>query len=137
MFWDMKHAPTVFRFWRDLILSDPPDLSGWLGFHHVPPGPPFPEEHHMEKMCMVVWCYTGDLDKAEEVFRPIRAVAPAAIDFCGPIPLPALNAMFDPIYTPGLQWYWNVDFVTDLPDAAIDLHLQHSADRPTFPSTIS
>lgn len=45
MFWPMEHAPTVFRFWRDLILSDPQDLGGWLGFHHVPPGPPFPEEH--------------------------------------------------------------------------------------------
>jgi len=136
MFYEMEHAPTVFRWWRDLILSDPQDLGGWLGFHHVPPAAPFPEEHHMKQMCAIVWCYTGDMAKAEEVFRPIRAVAPAAIDFCGPIPLPALNSMFDPIYVPGLQWYWNADFVTDLPEAAIDLHLQYSAQRPTFHCTM-
>ncbi|MCW5880975.1 MAG: FAD-binding oxidoreductase [Anaerolineae bacterium] len=136
IFWELKHAPTVFRYWRDLILSDPEDLGGFFGFHIVPPGPPFPEEHHMKTMCVVDWCYTGDLAKAEAVFKPIRSVAPAAIDFCGPIPMPAMNSMFDALYPPGLQWYWNADFFTEVSDEAIEQHLQHGPQVPTVNSAM-
>ncbi len=31
----------------------------------------------------------------------------------------------------GLQWYWKGDFVTSLPDAAIDVHIAHAAELPT------
>ena len=124
IFWPMEHAGKVMRFWRDLILSGPEELNGWFGFHTVPPVDMFPQEHHLKKMAVITWCYTGDLEKAEQVFKPIREVAPAAMDFAGPIPLPALQSMFDGLYPPGLQWYWNADFVTDLTDEAIDLHIQ-------------
>jgi FAD/FMN-containing dehydrogenase len=136
MFWEMAHAAEVMRFWRDLILTGAEELNGWFGFHTVPPVEMFPQAHHLKKMAVVTWCYTGDPNKAEAVFRPIREVAPAAMDFAGPIPLPALQSMFDGLYPPGLQWYWNADFVTDLSDDAIDLHIKHSSQLPTVHSTM-
>jgi hypothetical protein len=96
----------------------------------------FPKEHHLQKMAVIVWCYTGDPQKAEQVFKPIREVAPAAIDFAGPIPFPTLQSMFDALYPPGLQWYWNADFVTDLSDKAIDHHIQYAKQLPTAHSTM-
>ncbi len=110
MMWPMEMAGDLLKFWQDLILNAPDDLNGWFGFVTVPPAPPFPEAHHMEKMAAVVWCYTGPHDKAEEVFRRIRQFGPPAIDFAGPIPYPALQSMFDALYPPGLQWYWRADF---------------------------
>jgi len=136
IFWPVEHADKVMRFWRDLILSNPKELNGWFGFHIVPPADMFPQEHHLKKMAVVVWCYTGDQKKAEQVFKPIREVAPAAMDFAGPIPLPALQSMFDGLYAPGLQWYWNADFVTDLSDEVIDLHIQYAKQLPTVHSTM-
>ncbi|RPI91005.1 MAG: FAD-binding oxidoreductase [Chloroflexi bacterium] len=136
IFWPVEHADKVMRFWRDLILSNPKELNGWFGFHIVPPADMFPQEHHLKKMAVVVWCYTGDQKKAEQVFKPIREVAPAAMDFAGPIPLPALQSMFDGLYAPGLQWYWNADFVNDLSDEAIDLHIQYAKQLPTVHSTM-
>lgn len=136
IFWPLEHAEKVMRFWRDLILSNPRDLNGWFGFHHVPPADMFPQEHHLQKMAVVVWCYTGDQQKAEQVFKPIREVAPAAIDFAGPIPFPTLQSMFDGLYPPGLQWYWNADFVTDLSDEAIDHHIQYANQLPSVHSTM-
>ena len=124
------------RFWRDLILTGPEELNGWFGFHTVPPVDMFPKEHHLKKMAVITWCYTGDLEKAEQVFKPIREIAPAAMDFAGPIPLPALQSMFDGLYPPGLQWYWNADFVTDLSDEAIDLHVQYANQLPSVHSTM-
>ncbi len=136
IFWPLEHAKEVMAFWRDLILHAPEDLNGWFGFHTVPPVDMFPAEHHLKKMAVVTWCYTGDLDGAARVFEPIRAVAPAAIDFAGPIPLPVLQSLFDGLYPPGLQWYWNADFVTDLSDEAIDIHLQYAGQLPTVHSTM-
>jgi len=136
IFWPLEHAEKVMRFWRDLILSNPKELNGWFGFHTVPPVDMFPQEHHLKKMAVVVWCYTGDLGKAEQVFKPIREVAPAAMDFAGPIPLPALQSMFDGLYPPGLQWYWNADFVTDLSDEMIDHHIRYAKQLPTVHSTM-
>ncbi len=134
IFWPLEYADKVMRMWKDIVLSDQQDLSGFFAFAVVPPGPPFPEEHHMKNMCAVVWCYTGDLAGAEQVFEPIRAVAPAAIDFCGPIPMPALNGMFDALYSPGLQWYWKADFFNDLNDEAIALNIQHGSQLPSVHS---
>jgi FAD/FMN-containing dehydrogenase len=136
IFWPLEQAKQVMRFWRDLILTGPEELNGWFGFHTVPPVDMFPAEHHLKKMAVITWCYTGDLNKAEDVFKPIRAVAPPAIDFADPIPLPALQGMFDGLYSPGLQWYWNADFFTELSDKVIDLHIQHASQLPTVHSTM-
>jgi FAD/FMN-containing dehydrogenase len=136
MIWPMDQAAELLKFWRDFILTAPEEINGWFGAITVPPGPPFPEQYHMQKMCAIVWCYTGDLDKADELFQPIRAQMPPAIDFAGPIPWPALQSMFDAIYPAGLQWYWKADFFTELSDKAIDLHVKYAEQLPTMHSTM-
>jgi FAD/FMN-containing dehydrogenase len=136
MFWPMEQAGDLLRFWRDFILSAPEDINGWFGFVTVPPAPSFPEQFQLQKMCAIVWCYTGPLAQAEERFMPIRAFGPPAIDFAGPIPWPALQSMFDALYPPGLQWYWKADFFRELNDQAIDLHVKYGAQLPTMHSTM-
>ncbi|PKO14565.1 MAG: oxidoreductase [Chloroflexi bacterium HGW-Chloroflexi-10] len=136
IFWPLEHASKVMRFWRDLILTGPEELNGWFGFHTVPPVDMFPQEHHLKKMAVITWCYTGDMDQAEQVFKQIREIAPAAMDFAGPIPLPTLQSMFDGLYPPGLQWYWNADYVTDLSDEVIDQHIRYANQLPSVHSTM-
>jgi len=46
------------------------------------------------------------------------------------------QSMFDGLYTPGLQWYWKADFVKELGDRAIDLHVKHGAQLPSLHSTM-
>jgi hypothetical protein len=87
-------------------------------------------------MCGIVWCYTGRQEQAEATFKPIRSFRPPALDLVGPLPHPALQSLFDPLYPPGLQWYWRADFVNELSDAAIALHVKHGSDIPTLHSTM-
>ena len=108
MLYELSEAAEVMKWYRGLIPAAPDDLNGFFAFLTVPPGPPFPEHLHMKKMCGVVWAYAGPR-KAEETFRPIRALKKAALDFVGPVPHPALQGMFDALYPPGLQWYWRAD----------------------------
>ena len=77
-------------------------------------------------MCGVVWCYTGPLKSGPKVFKPIRAVKTPALDMVGPIPHPVMQSMFDPLFPPGDQWYWKADFVHELSDEAIALHVEHA-----------
>ncbi|HEY3082771.1 MAG TPA: FAD-binding oxidoreductase [Chloroflexota bacterium] len=136
MLWPIEQAARVMRFWDDTIGAAPEELNGFFAFLKVPPAPPFPEHLHLQTVCGVVWCYTGPLDSAEEVFRPIRAVGPPIVDFVGPLPHPALQGMFDPLYQPGLQWYWRADFVNELSDEAIARHVEHGSQIPTMHSTM-
>jgi FAD/FMN-containing dehydrogenase len=133
--WYMEQAEEVLRWYRQFIPQAPEDLSGLFAFLVVPPGPPFPEHLHGKTMCGVVWCYAGPLEEAEEAFRPIRQFSPPALDLAGPMPLPTLNSLFDPLVPPGLQQYWTGDFFNELSDEAIALHVKYGEKTPTMLST--
>lgn len=136
MLWPMERAEELLHFWRDFILDAPEDINGWFAFLTVPPHAPFPEEFHLQKMCAIVWCYTGPLEQAEERFKAIRAFGPPTVDFAGPIAWPTLQGMFDGLYPAGLQWYWKADFFRELDDTAISLHAKYGAQLPTMHSTM-
>ncbi|HKK70182.1 MAG TPA: FAD-binding oxidoreductase [Candidatus Krumholzibacteria bacterium] len=135
--WPITEAREALRWYRDFIREAPRELYGWFGFHRVPTGSPFPEELHGHHGCVVTWCYTGPLERAEEVFRPIRERSEPVLDMIGPMPYPKLQSMFDEIYyPPGLQWYWKADFVGDIGEDALDVHERFGTDLPTERSTM-
>ena len=136
MLWELDEAKEVMKWYEEVIKKAPDELNGFFAFLSVPPAPPFPEHLHGRKMCGVVWCYSGDLDKAEQIFEPIRNFKKPALDFVGPMPVPALNSLFDALMPSGLNWYWKADFVNELSDDAIDIHLQHAVQMPTALSTM-
>jgi len=136
MLWALEDAAEMMKWYRAFIRKAPNTLNGFFAFLTVPAGPPFPEELHNRKVCGIVWCYTGPAKQAEKVFAPIRAFKKPVLDFVGPIPHPALQGMFDPIFPTGLLWYWKADFMGDLSDEAIALHVKHGAQMPTWRSTM-
>jgi FAD/FMN-containing dehydrogenase len=133
--WHMEQAEELMRWYRQFIPQAPEELCGLFVFLVVPPGPPFPEHLHGKTMSGVVWCYAGPLEEAEGAFRSIRQFGPPALDLVGPMPLPTLNSLFDPLVPPGLQQYWTGDFVNELSDEAIALHVRYGEKTPTMLST--
>ena len=136
MLWELSDTKVMMRWYRDFIKAAPDEMSGFFAFMTVPPGPPFPEHLHGKKMCGIVWCYTGLLADAGAAFAPIRKAYPPALDLVGPLPVPALQGMFDGLVPPGLQYYWKADFVNELSDEAIDIHLHFAELLPTPLSTM-
>ena len=136
MLYNLEQAPLVLGWYRDFIREAPDELTGFFAFLVVPPGPPFPEHLHNKKMCGIVWCYAGPLDKAEATFRPIRSFLPPALDMVGPMPHPFLQSLFDALYPPGLHMYWRADFVNTISDEAIIAHVKHGSEMPTMLSTM-
>jgi FAD/FMN-containing dehydrogenase len=136
IFWPLETASRLMHFWQDFLASAPDDVNGWFGFACVPTVAPFPEAWQGKTMCVIIWCCTGPQDQAEAALAPVRAFATPGFDWCGPIPLPALNSMFNALYPSGLQWYWKADFFGELSDEAIALHVQHGSNLPTPQSTM-
>jgi FAD/FMN-containing dehydrogenase len=135
--WPVDRAEELMRWYRDFISQAPEELSGWFGFHRVPTGSPLPESLHGAHGCVMTWCYTGPLEQAEQVFEPIRKIAPPVLDMAGPVPYPALQSMFDELYyPPGLQWYWKASFVRELTDDAIAVHRDYGSNLPSELSTM-
>jgi FAD/FMN-containing dehydrogenase len=135
MLWPLERSAEVLRWYREFLPQAPDALNGFFAFLTVPPAAPFPEELQGQKMCGVVWAYTGETP--DEAFAPIRArFGPPALDWVGPISHPALNSMFDGLYPPGDQWYWKADFVKEIPDEAVEIHVRYAEQLPTWKSTM-
>ena len=134
--YELSEAADVMKWYRKFIPKAPKELTGFFMFLTVPPGPPFPEHLHMKKMCGIAWCYSGPIKNGEKIFKPIRAFKKPALDLVGPIPHPVWNSMFDALYPPGQNWYWKADFVKELSDEAIALHVKHGSDLPTWQSAM-
>jgi hypothetical protein len=134
MLWELDQAADIMKWYRGFITQAPEEINGFFAFLTVPPGPPFPADLHFKKMCGLVWCYNGPLGQANEILEPLRSFRRPAFEFFVPMPFPMLQSMFDGIYPPGLQWYWKADFVNELSDQAIALHVQHGSELPTFHS---
>lgn len=136
MLWPLEKAAEVMKWYREFIKKAPEDLYGFFAFINVPPGPPFPENLHRKTVCAVVWCYVGPMEKAEQIFAPVRKLGPPIVDFVGPMPFPSLQGLFDQLLPPGMQWYWKGDFVNELSDDAIKEHLKFSSELPSLLSTM-
>ena len=136
MLWPLEQAEEVMKFYDKITKNATNDLYGFFAFLTVPPAEPFPEQLHMEKVCGIVWCYTGDMEKAVEAFNPIRAFGPPILDFVAELPMPALNGMFDELYPPGYQWYWKGNYFDELTDECIQEHIKHGSQLPTMFSTM-
>jgi hypothetical protein len=62
--------------------------------------------------------------------KHFRNLAPVVAEMVGPMPYPALNAAFDPIFSKGIRSSWKGSFVAELTDAAIEQHLIHGPKAP-------
>jgi len=134
-FWSLERTPEILAWYHGFIASAPRDLGGFFAFIQVPPVDMFPEALHLEIVCGVVWCWAGAMDEAEAALAPVRAMEPM-LDGVGPMPYPALQSVFDPLYTPGHQWYWRADFMNTMSDEAIALHHEHGKRLPSVLSSM-
>ncbi len=131
---DIDDAADVLRWYRDFVPQQPDELGIWYGLVTVPPGPPFPEELHLRKTAAILLTQAGE--EESEALREARSYGAPLMDGIAPMPVPVWSTAFDPVYSPGDQWYWRGDFVEELLDDAIDVHVRFHESVPTWKSTM-
>jgi len=131
-FWPIEQADEVMSAYREFLPALSRNASGFFCFHTVPPGPPFPEEIHMRKVCGIVWSIDGSDEQAEQAMAPMLQVGTPLMHGAQRLPIPALNSLFDELYPTGEQWYWRADFVNELPDESIARNTEWNERMPTW-----
>ena len=132
--YSLDDAADVMRWYRDFIGNAPDELGGWFAYLSVPPGPPFPEELHLRKVCAVIWTQPDEEESA--ALREARSFGTPLLDGVAPVPFPAWNTGFDALFPAGEQWYWRGDFIGELTDSMIETHVEWMPKAPTWKSTM-
>ena len=135
MFFELKDAATVLRFYREFIADAPEQFGGFPAWQIAPPLPFIPEARHGEPFLAFVACWAGPMADGERILKPLHDVAPVVAEYVAPMPYPALNGLFDALLPPGLQQYWKANFLSELDDAQIEAQLQYGPKVPTVNST--
>ena len=127
--WPIEKIDEIMKWYHTFIDNAPDDLNGFIATMIIP-GPPFPEHLHNKQFCGIVWCYTGDIEKVKEIFKPVMAMDPV-FEHLGEMPYPTLQSLFDGLLPPGLQWYWRADFFNELGTEIRKEHLKFGSNIPT------
>jgi FAD/FMN-containing dehydrogenase len=135
-FYELDETANLFRFYRDFIKEAPEAYGCFPAFQVAPPLPFIPAERVGDTFCAAVVHWAGPLEQGENAMKPFRDLAPVVAEMVGPMPYPALNAAFDPLFPKGIRSYWKGNFVTELTDAAIAAHVEHGAKVPEVSATM-
>ena len=136
-FWPAEQGAEVMSAYREFMPAAPRELNGFFAYHIVPPAPPFPEEIHLRPVSGVVWCYVGPEEEARNAMAPLLDAVPEPLMHgVGAMPHAMLQGAFDALYPKGDQWYWRADFVTEIPDEAVEIHDRFGTALPTMKSTM-
>ncbi len=127
--WPIEKTEEITAWYDEFINNAPDELNGFIAALVIP-GAPFPEHLHNKQFCGIVWCYTGDMNKAKEAFKPILAMNPL-FEHVGEMPYPSMQSLFDGLFPPGLQWYWRADFFNELGPEIRKAHLKFGSKIPT------
>jgi len=127
--WPIEKTEEIMQWYHEFINNAPDELNGFIATMIIP-GAPFPEHLHNKQFCGIVWCYTGDMNKAAQAFKPISAMNPL-FEHVGEMPYPSIQTLFDGLLPHGLQWYWRADFFKELGPEVSAQHLKFGSNIPT------
>jgi FAD/FMN-containing dehydrogenase len=135
-FYEADQIPNLLSFWDEHVRSAPRELGGFPGFHRCPPVPFIPEDRHGDPACVAVVHWAGSLDHGEKAMQPFRDLAPRIGEMVTPMPYPALNGAFDPIYPKGLRDYWKGCFAKEMPAGAIEQYAKFGSEIPEISAAV-
>ena len=127
--WPIEQVEAIMEWYDGFIHNAPDELNGFIATMIIP-GAPFPEHLHHKQFCGIVWCYTGNEENFEKLFKPVLDQKPL-FEHVGKMPYPAVQTLFDGLFPPGLQWYWRADFFNELGPEIRTQHLKYGSNIPT------
>lgn len=132
--WPGERAPEVARFFRDHLPEAPRELTLGLVMRLAPPAPFLAPQAHGRPMVAIAGMHAGSVEDGERAFAPVKALGSPLADLIAPRPYVEMQSMQDAAWEPGAQNYWKAEYLSGLPDAAIDVLAEYLA---TITSPIS
>jgi FAD/FMN-containing dehydrogenase len=114
--WPFERADEILPAYRKITTEAPRELAVWLVLINAPPMPFVPAEWHGRRICAMVVCYSGDLDKTDEALAPIRALGEPIVDVLQQWPYTQQQSFLDDTEPKGPHYYWKTDYLAELSD---------------------
>jgi FAD/FMN-containing dehydrogenase len=127
VFHPFAHAMDVAHFYREFTAQAPDELTTDLAFATSPEGQP---------VVAFIVCYSGPLERGEEVLRPLRIFGSPVADTIAALPYVDMQGLAAPLYPPGRLNYWKSGFLSGLDDAVIEIVIERFANVPSPLSAI-
>jgi len=113
-------AGALLRFYRDFMEQAPDEVCGGLALLTAPPEEFVPEEARGEPACGMILVYVGDPARGEDALRPLLEWGEPWVKMVQPMPYAAVQQMIDAGNPWGINEYFKIDYLAELPDEAID-----------------
>ena len=133
----LEEGPGPIRAWRDYVSRNDEELAMICEFSTVPEDDEFPSEYWGKKVFALVGVALGSPEQTEELSKPLRELGTLVTDFSGRMAYKDIQKLFDE-QTPfnEMRCYWKARYLSELPDAMIDLAIENAEAAPS-PNTIS
>jgi FAD/FMN-containing dehydrogenase len=114
--WPFERAGEVMAAYQALTAAAPRELAVWLLLLKAPPAPFVPAAWHGRRVCAMVVCYSGDLDRADQALAPIQALGDPVVDLLATRPYTQVQSYLDDTEPRGHHYYWKTEFLAGLDD---------------------
>lgn len=112
--WPFERFDEIAAAYREITAEAPRELALWLILLRAPPLPIVPTDWHGERVCGMAVCYSGDLDRTDEVFAPMRALPNPLVDVLHDLPYVDVQSYLDDTEPKGNHYYWKTEYVSEL-----------------------
>jgi FAD/FMN-containing dehydrogenase len=128
--WPFERAEEILRAYRALTTRAPRELAVWMNLLRAPEAPFVPEAWHGERVCAMAVCYSGDLEKVDEVMAPIRALGDPVIDLLAEQPYTQVQSYLDATEPKGDHYYWKTGYFAGVADDLLSVWRELGAQCP-------
>ena len=122
-----EFGPEVVRTYREVIAHGPDEVSGAVLYITGPPEEFVPPHLVGTLLCGVLLTYVGGEADMRKVAEPLLAL-PHETEVVGTMPYADVQCMIDD--PPGMRNYWSAEYLTELPDAYVDLYCARAQSMP-------
>lgn len=125
-FYSGSVAERAFRFFDEFSRGCPDELTTFLAGAPAPDGTP----------CVgIALCYCGNLEKGEELLKPLRQFAPMIADMVARRSYVEMQGVFDDAFTPGRFYYWKSSLLRQVSENAAEVLAACTRKMPMTPGS--
>ena len=128
--WPFERAEEILSAYRALSAEAPRELAVWMNLMRAPAAPFVPEAWHGERVCVMVVCYSGKLDRVDEVIAPIRGLGDPVVDVLAEQPYTEVQSQADALEPKGDHYYWKTGYMAELDDELLSTLRELGAECP-------
>jgi hypothetical protein len=131
-----ERAGEALRFLRSHMPAAPEELGVIGVFWSAPELPEVPQAAWGRDVIIFLGCYSGAVDRGEQVLRPFRELAAPVADLSGVTRFVDVQRALDADYPNGMLYYWKSLYLDHLDDGVIASLSDLAAARPSKTSSL-